>query len=284
MVIFVYSDLLYRVVASHNNKQFMHQPLIALLRSAKERCDEFIFQVKKAIQDYRVVKKEKIAILKPVLYFEEFVKESEIWWEPIKKEMYEKLCNIYQILVDEIIKCIEQIGSESLKTPPAVVRFQNYHRLHHIMKSINSLKSTTAYVKEQSVLWKKTYVKENFGRPLEKLSLFFEEVESKINNGKKPDDVSYDINLSANNLREIIREYPAREVKKGLEQLYNKLTVHLFERSSLLQVVWGDMSHEFLSQYSNFEKLIKKCYPDQNIKLEFSQEDVCKFFQDIGQS
>lgn len=42
MVIFLYSDLLARVLVSHNNKQYMHQPLVSLLRFAKEKCDEFV--------------------------------------------------------------------------------------------------------------------------------------------------------------------------------------------------------------------------------------------------
>ena len=42
MVMFVYSDLLYRVLVSHNNKQYMHQPLVYLLRTGKEKCDEFV--------------------------------------------------------------------------------------------------------------------------------------------------------------------------------------------------------------------------------------------------
>ena len=45
MVIFLYSDLLYRVLVSHNNKQYMHQPLVALLRTGKERCDEFVVSI-----------------------------------------------------------------------------------------------------------------------------------------------------------------------------------------------------------------------------------------------
>lgn len=90
--------------------------------------------------------------------------------------------------------------------------------------------------------------------------------------------------MSANNLREVIREYPAREVKKGLDSLYNKVGKHLVENSSLLQVVWCDMSNEFIKQYKNYENLIKKCYPGHKITFEFTEEDICKFFQDIAQA
>ena len=44
--------------------------------------------------------------------------------------MYEKLCNIYQILVNEIFTGIEKVALESQKTPQEVVRFQNYHQIN----------------------------------------------------------------------------------------------------------------------------------------------------------
>jgi hypothetical protein len=44
--------------------------------------------------------------------------------------MYEKLCIIYQSIVNEIFQGIETIANESQKTPPEVVRFQNYHQMN----------------------------------------------------------------------------------------------------------------------------------------------------------
>ena len=41
MIIFIYSELLYHVLACISNKNFMHQPLVALLRMSKEKCDEY---------------------------------------------------------------------------------------------------------------------------------------------------------------------------------------------------------------------------------------------------
>lgn len=116
------------------------------------------------------------------------------------------------------------------------------------------------------------------------LKKFFENVDSKIQRGYKHEDISYQLDLSANKLREVIREYPAREVKKGLNILYNKVEKHLVENSSLLEVVWCDMSSEFIKQYKNYENLIKLCYPGHSITFEFTENDICKFFQDIAQT
>jgi hypothetical protein len=42
------------------------------------------------------------------------------------------------------------------------------------------------------------------------------------------------------------------------------------------------MQEEFLNQYKAIEDLIHRCYPDSKIQLEFSVEDVLKFFSEIA--
>ena len=172
MVIFLYSDLLYRVLVSHNNKQFMHQPLVALLRFAKEKCDEYVMSIRESIREAKTNKKEKIGLLRYVTFFEEFVKESESCWEPIKANMYEKLCMIYQQIVNEIFSGIESVANESQKTPPDVVRFQNYHLINHILRGIQGLRESAKYSRDQYLSWKQSYIKEHFGRPLEKIHVW----------------------------------------------------------------------------------------------------------------
>lgn len=107
-------------------------------------------------------------------------------------------------------------------------------------------------------------------------------MQAKIDRGLKHQDISYQLELSANNLRDIIREYPAKEIKKGLSDLYNKVEKHLVENSSLLDVVWREMSHEFINQYKNYEHLIKMCYEGQSIKFEFTESDIYRIFNEIS--
>jgi len=44
------------------------------------------------------------------------------------------------------------------------------------------------------------------------------------------------------------------------------------------------MQEEFISQYKHYEDLIKRCYPDSNVKLEFTIEDVLQYFTNIAMS
>ena len=48
--------------------------------------------------------------------------------------------------------------------------FKKYSlNIKDVMRSINGLKESTKYARDQYVSWKQSYIKESFGRPLEKL-------------------------------------------------------------------------------------------------------------------
>ena len=65
-----------------------------------------------------------------------------------------------------------------------------------------------------------SYVTNYFGRPLEKLNIFFEGVQARIDTGTKRSDVCFIHQYSKSELRKVIKEFPGREVKRGLEALY----------------------------------------------------------------
>ena len=88
------------------------------------------------------------------------------------------------------------------------------------------------------------------------LQIFFEGVQECIAAGVKEDEVGYQLAFSKQELRKCIKEYPAKELKKGLEQLYKKVEKHLCEEENLLQVIlslqdyFRDLSHTYDSSVS----------------------------------
>lgn len=50
-----------------------------------------------------------------------------------------------------------------------------------------------------------------------------------------------------------------------------------------MQVVWRNMQDEFIQQYKHYEQLISQCYPNSNIQMEFSIQDLLLYFSDIAQ-
>lgn len=74
------------------------------------------------------------------------------------------------------------------------------------------------------------------GIVLSALQHFFEGVEARVAQGVREEEVSYHLAFNKQELRKVIKEYPGREVKKGLDNLYKKVDKHLCEEESLLQV------------------------------------------------
>jgi len=105
-----------------------------------------------------------------------------------------------------------------------------------------------------------------------------------MENGISPQEISYEQQFSRIELKRVTTAYPAKEVKKGLENLYKKIEKHLSSNdSSLLQVVWRQMQEEFLNQVKHYQQLISKCYLGSKIELEVGIEDILQFFSEIAQ-
>ena len=66
--------------------------------------------------------------------------------------------------------------------------------------------------------------------------MFFEGVQTKVAEGVKESEIGYQLAFSKQELRRLIKEYPKKEVQKGLQHLYQKVERHLSEDESLLQV------------------------------------------------
>jgi len=93
------------------------------------------------------------------------------------------------------------------------------------------------------------------------LQEFFEGVQQKVSQGVKESEIGYQMAFSRAELKRVIKEYPSKEVKKGLESLYRKVEKHLSEEENLLQVSFGlitkpctliDQSHENYIKLSVF--------------------------------
>uniref|UniRef100_A0A8C9VM61 Exocyst complex component 1 n=1 Tax=Scleropages formosus TaxID=113540 RepID=A0A8C9VM61_SCLFO len=115
-------------------------------------------------------------------------------------------------------------------------------------------------------------------------SHFFEGVEARVAQGVREEEVSYQLAFNKQELRKVIKEYPGKEVKKGLDNLYKKVDKHLCEEENLLQVVWHSMQDEFICQYKHFEDLIGRCYPGSGITMDFTIQDILEYFSSIAQS
>ena len=273
------------VMSAQDTGSFLSMTFASALIQVKRAFDKFMqTQLQSILCDVKVNRRNKCGILPYVENFEPFARTAEkIFKNSDRKVDLEKW---YTKLVSVMFEAIVTHSREHHKTPQEVIKMENFHHLYDLLSqlkiSVLDHERKEAKQKYQDAL--RAYVTQYFGRPLEKLNLFFEGVQAKVGAGVKESEVSYQMAFSKQELRRVVKEYPAREVKKGLENLYRKVEKHLCEEENLLQVVWREMQGEFIAQYICIEELIQRCYPDSMVTLEFTIQEILDFFSEIARS
>jgi len=266
-----------------SDDSFLTKMLGNCLIQVKRNFDNFVKKKTRFIEESHLKKGEKCGVLPFVFDFEEFVELAESIFRDCERRT--DIDKAYKVLIKSVFDSVERVAAESYKTPAEVVKFENYHHLLNTLSCVKvaALEGEKKDVKTRYTQNLNSYVTSMLGRPLEKLSNFFEGVQQVINSGVRAEDVGFQLKFNKQELRKCVKEYSGKDVKKGLELLYHKINKHTAENDNrLLQVVWQHMQEEFLSQYKHFEQLITKCYPGSDIKLEFTIENVLQYFSDIA--
>ncbi|XP_061635586.1 exocyst complex component 1 isoform X7 [Phyllopteryx taeniolatus] len=263
---------------------FLSTTLGNVLVTVKRNFDKCISGQIRQMEEVKISKKSKVGILPFVTGFEEFAELAETIFR--NAERRGDLDKAYVKLIRAVFMNVEKVANESQKTPRDVVMMENFH---HIFSTLSGLKISCLDAERREAKHKYTdhlqsYVINSLGQPLEKLNHFFEGVEARVAQGVREEEVSYQLAFNKQELRKVIKEYPGKEVKKGLDNLYKKVDKHLCEEESLLQVVWHSTQDEFIRQYKHFEDLIGRCYPGSGITMEFTIQDMLEYFSSIAQS
>lgn len=291
-------------MSAQDAHSYLSMTFASALVEVKRNFDKFMQMQVQSIKESKLPKRAKCGLLPYIENFEEFSSTAECIFR--KAERRTDLDKWYVKLVETIYEYIPIHALEHTKTPQQVVKMENFHHMHsqlaRLKISVLDNLRKDAKVRYNDAL--RGYVTKYFGRPLEKLNvsidvvlstvieiilkisfqLFFEGVQTKVSQGVKETEISYQMAYSKQELRKVINQYPAREVKKGLEQLYKKVEKHLCEEENLLQVVWRAMQEEFITQYNFLEERIQRCYANHCITLEFTIDDILQFFSEIAKS
>ncbi|XP_048772233.1 exocyst complex component 1-like isoform X2 [Ostrea edulis] len=269
---------------SQDTGSFLSVMFASCLVKIKRNFDKFISNQIKAIQDFKVSKKSRCGIIAFVHNFEDFANQAESIFK--LSDRHTHLDKSYKTLVVVIYEQIARVANESQKTPKDVVMMENFHHMYSTLSSLKipCLESDRKEAKQIYQDNLTSYTLNLLGRPLEKLHVFFEGVQNRVATGVKPEEVGFQLAFSKQELRKVIKEYPVKEVKKGLDGIYKKTHKDLCEEENLLQVVWFSMQDEFIKQIKHYEDLINQCYPDSGITLEFKVEEVLSFFSEIAQN
>jgi hypothetical protein len=69
-----------------------------------------------------------------------------------------------------------------------------------------------------------------------------------------------------------------------LEVLYKRVDKHYCDEEGLLQVVWHGIQEELIRSHRHFEEIIANCYPESDLHLNFTIDNLCQYFSDIAKS
>ncbi|XP_054167018.1 exocyst complex component 1-like [Oppia nitens] len=278
--------LTHHVLSAQDTASFLSKSYGNILIQVKRNFDRFMLSQQISIEESKAPKSAKCGVLSFIKRFEIFAKQAE----NIFKNAVQRRTDIdrwYTILVRSMFEAINRIAKDHHKTPQEIIRLENYHYLHNTLSTlkISCLENERKEAKNRYNESLKDYVKRYFGRPLEKLNIFFEGVQQKVAQGVKAEEIGYQLAFSKQELRKIIKDCNLKEVKKGLEDMYRKVEKHTCEpTTTLIQVIWRSMQEEFIIQYKTIQEMIERCYPDANITLLFTIDDVLNVFSEIAQS
>lgn len=267
----------------NKSKFFLMRIYPEILVRVKRNFDSFMEQQLNFVRDSKAPKQSKCGVLTAVKGFEQLARQIESLFKFTGARSDIDSC--YRELVGELFKLIDRI--EHSKTPTEMIRLENYYYLHDVLRTLK-VPCLENQRKEANIQYKAAlngYVSRYFGRPLEKVNVFFEGVQAKIAQGVKEEEISFQLAFSKQELRKVLQMVTLKEVRKGLEDMYRRIEKHAYEPdSNLIQVIWHAMQDEFLSQYKAIQGMIERCYPSSNLSLTFTIDDLLQVFSDIAQS
>ncbi|CAG0912887.1 unnamed protein product [Notodromas monacha] len=276
------------VLKAQDTGSFLSVTFGSALIQAKRSLDKFMQAQLRSLAEFKPKNARKLGILPFIRNFESLVRTSEgIYGDCPRRADLDKW---YAFLVEKIFETVERLASSEKVTHSRtytgdVARMENYWYLWSVLSQVK-IAALEGERKKSKELYNEAlhrYVVEHFGQPLEKLNTFFEGVLALVAGGVREEEVCFRVAYSKSELRKVVALYPPKEVHKGLENLYVGLQRKLSVEANLMQVVWRGMQEEFLNQYKAIEDLIQRCYPDSRIQLEFTVEDILKFFSEIAQ-
>ncbi|KAL8621072.1 hypothetical protein ACOMHN_040597 [Nucella lapillus] len=272
------------VINNQHMGSFLGKTFGNCLIKVKRGFDKCVDTMIQAVKEVKVSKKNRCGIISFVHQFEDFTNLAEAIFRGSDRRT--DLNKAYSRMVQVLFEQIHRVAMEHQKTPREVVIMENFHRMFSLLSHLKNagLEGDRKEAKQRYTDNMQAYTTNLLGRPLEKLHVFFEGVEGRVAAGVARADVGFQLAFSKTELRKVIKEYPGKEVKKTLEHLYKKVEKQLCEEENLLQVVWHEMQDMFINQYKHYDDLMKMCYPDSNISLEFTIDSVLQYFSDIAQS
>ncbi|KAF7721909.1 hypothetical protein EC973_003948 [Apophysomyces ossiformis] len=275
-----------------SDQEFMLKLCGSLMQRLTRMFGRFVADQLKIIEETKVSSKKRKGILSFFRTFPMFALRLETAASNVDpssetrqtvNDAYEKIIHGMMASLDSIARESDQTGDDKEQLNANIMYIENMHHFSHELRTnkLHVLEKWIKHAKGQYDTSLNAYIKVIIRRPLGKLLEFFEGVEAMMRTNT-PEEVSFHMNFNKTQLRKTISMYPPKEIKKSLEGLYKRVDKHFSEEEGLLQVVWRNIQEEFIQQHEKMEELIKKCYPDAGVHLEFTIQDLLGMMSELA--
>ncbi|KAI8606300.1 exocyst complex component Sec3-domain-containing protein [Dissophora ornata] len=254
--------------------------------------DKYVEEQLKFIEEARHKTKRK-GVLPFMRIFPRFAERMETLLDGNNDiEARKMITAAYDKLVRMMFESTEAVAKETVdfddkEQGSHVVNIENMHHFYSELRQrkIQNLENYMKYAKSSYESHLETYVRSVVRRSLLKLLDFFDGVEGLVKT-KASEDVAFHLTYNKQAVKKVVSQYPASMVRKDISHLYKKVEKHFSseEEEGLLQVAWRGIQEEFIRQHERFSRLIRECYPDAGVQMEFSMQELLGFFSDIAKN
>ncbi|KAI8826808.1 exocyst complex component Sec3-domain-containing protein [Fimicolochytrium jonesii] len=281
-------------------KETCHSYLMEVLDDINKKVggvfEKFLEEQIKAIDESKTTLKKRNGILSFVRTFPKFVQRVENILNGSTGNAQRTINQAYARIIKMIFETLDTMAQQvtvDVKAAPDDKESLNIHilhveNMHHFYSFIRERKvpSLDVYVKQAKSIYDvhlDAYCKVVIRKPLGRLWDFFEGIEGLLKTNT-PEEINYHMQYNKGALKEVVRKYPGKEIKKGLESLYKKVEKHFTDEEGLLQVVWRGIQEETAKRYKRYGELIELCYPETVTKLEFTMDELLGYFSELARA
>ncbi|KAI8811526.1 exocyst complex component Sec3-domain-containing protein [Cladochytrium replicatum] len=296
-------------VLENTSHVFLAGMLEAIMKRLQSCYERFMDEQIKGIEDTKVGIKKRSGILPFVRTFPRFVDRTEKHLARSDGQARQMVNKVYERAVSTILETVDAVAKEFEPDKTGddhinihILTIENMHHFYSELR-LRKVPVLELYIKQSKHIYESSlsaYMRIVIRKPLGKLLEFFEGIEE-ILKTSAPEEVSYHLQFSKSALKEVVKKYPGKEVKKGLESLYKRVERHFPDIDSsspgsspgtgggsgsggLLQVVWRGIQEELARTVQRYEELIGKCYPESGVHIEFTIEELLGYFSELARA
>lgn len=274
-----------------SDQEYLFKTLNSVLNRFRLHLDKCIDDQVKALNEQEVSGKKRRGILSFFSTFPAFLARLESLIGDSKTNIRDQLDRGYRKVVSAMFENLDASARQSEHDEKEQLNLHiiTLENMHHFYTETGGYKRNAvigSFNEQARAAYKShlhAYVKDVIRRPLGKLLEFFEGIETLLQTSA-PQEVGYHISYNKAALRKVMALFPADEVKKSIGVLYKRVNKHFSEEGGLLQVVWREIQDQFIGLHTRVTQLIQTCYPDTNVGLEFSIDDLLAYFSRIAKS